>query len=88
MWAVPLEPMLFSTGHATAAFRTRLAVTVLYLIALAPLVHRLGLVGGGAASVVASALMAGGMLAGVVRWYRNPSLGLVGGPIAAQKTPS
>jgi O-antigen/teichoic acid export membrane protein len=88
MWAVPLEPMLISTGHAGVAFRTRLFVTILYVVALAPLVHQMGLLGGGVASVAASALMAGGMLVGVMRWYRDPGVRLTAAALAAQKSAS
>ena len=77
IWALPLEPMLISTGHASAAVLTRLIVSALYLLSLAPLVGRLGVVGGGIAAVGASVLLGVGMMLGVMRWYRDPRSGML-----------
>ena len=77
IWALPLEPMLISTGHASAAVLTRLVVSALYLLSLAPLVGRLGVVGGGIAAVGASVLLGIGMMLGVMRWYRDPRSGML-----------
>ena len=77
IWALPLEPMLISTGHASAAVLTRLVVSALYLLSLAPLVGRLGVVGGGIAAVGASVLLGVGMMLGVMRWYRDPRSGML-----------
>ena len=76
IWALPLEPILISTGRAGTALRTRVLVSAAYLIALQPLVSRLGVVGAGVASVGAAILMGGGMLLGVIRWRRDPLNGL------------
>ncbi len=76
IWALPLEPLLISTGRAGAAFRARLTVTVCYLLCLAPLVQHFGVIGAGVASVGASLLMGAGMMLGVLDWYRDPSTGL------------
>jgi O-antigen/teichoic acid export membrane protein len=78
IWALPLEPMLISTGRAGQALWARLVVSAIYLFALAPMVAKLGLIGVGATSVGAEALMAAGMLLGVLHWYRDPRTGLVG----------
>ena len=77
IWALPLEPMLISTGHASAAVITRLVVSALYLVSLAPLVGRMGVVGGGVAAVGASILLGVGMMLGVMRWYRDPRSGML-----------
>ena len=76
IWALPLEPLLISTGRAGAAFRARLFVSVCYLACLAPLIRTFGVVGAGAASVGASVLMGAGMMLGVLGWYRDPATGL------------
>jgi O-antigen/teichoic acid export membrane protein len=80
IWALPLEPMLISTGRAGQALWARLIVSAIYLLALAPMVGRLGLIGVGATSVGAEVLMGAGMLLGVLHWYRDPSTGFVGRP--------
>ncbi len=77
IWALPLEPMLISTGHANVAVLTRLVVSALYLLSLAPLVGRMGVVGGGIAAVGASILLGLGMMIGVMRWYRDPRTGML-----------
>jgi O-antigen/teichoic acid export membrane protein len=80
IWALPLEPMLISTGRAGQALWVRLVVSVIYVLALAPMVGRMGLIGVGAASVGAEALMGAGMLIGVLHWYHDPSTGFVQRP--------
>ncbi len=75
VWALPFEPMLISTGRAGSAVIVRLIVSALYLAALFPAVHAYGLIGAGAAEVVASILMFTGMLIPVLHWYRAPSAG-------------
>ena len=59
--ALPLEPMLVSMRAAGAAMRVRLVVSVVFLIALAPLIKTYGLNGAGAALVGAALAMAIGM---------------------------
>lgn len=76
IWALPLEPLLISTGRAGAAFRARLTVAICYLLCLAPLIHRFGVIGAGVASVGGSVLMVAGMMLGVLGWYRDPNTGL------------
>jgi O-antigen/teichoic acid export membrane protein len=80
IWALPLEPMLVSTGRAGAAVRVRLVVSIVFLAALFPLVRVLGLAGAGAASVAAAVLMLVGMLASVISWSRS----VTGGPAGSQ----
>ncbi len=75
MWAMPLEPMLISTGRPGASLRTRIVVSACYLLALAPMVRHFGVVGAGMASVAASVLLGVGMLIGVVQWRRDVRIG-------------
>ncbi len=77
IWALPLEPMLISTGRAGQALVARLIVSGLYLLLLAPMIEKLGLIGVGVTSVGAEALLAFGMTLGVLHWYRDPSSGFV-----------
>ncbi len=77
IWALPLEPMLISTGRAGQALTARLIVSAMYLLVLAPAVSRYGLIGVGATSVGAETLMGVGMLMGVLHWYRDPKTGFV-----------
>lgn len=78
MWALPLEPVLVSTGRAGASLRIRLVVAVCYVTALVPMVRRFGVAGAGAAAVGASALLATGMLLAVVQWRRDVRLPRLG----------
>jgi O-antigen/teichoic acid export membrane protein len=78
IWALPLEPMLISTGRAGAAVRVRVVVSIVFLAALFPLVRGFGLDGAGAASLAASLLMLVGMLASVVSWSRSVTGGAAG----------
>ena len=59
--ALPLEPMLVSIGAAGTALRVRLAVCVVFILALTPMVKTYGLDGAGAALVGAGLAMAIGM---------------------------
>ncbi len=59
--ALPLEPMLVSMRAAGAALRVRMVVSVVFLLALAPLVKLFGMNGAGAALVGAAIAMAIGM---------------------------
>ena len=77
IWALPLEPMLISTGRAGQALTARLVVSALYLLVLAPMVGRYGLIGVGATSVGAELLLGAGMMLGVLHWYRDPRTGFV-----------
>ncbi|MBA4287128.1 MAG: teichoic acid transporter [Xanthomonadaceae bacterium] len=72
LWALPLEPLLMSTGGAGAAFRMRLLVTVVYLPLLYAATVQGGLAATGAASVAGSLLLFLGQLWLVFRWYRRP----------------
>ncbi|MDP3295546.1 MAG: oligosaccharide flippase family protein [Nevskia sp.] len=74
LWALPLEPLLMSTGGAGAAFRMRLAVTLAYLPMLYWATVRGGLIGAGLVAVIGAALMFGGQLWLVLRWYRRTEL--------------
>ena len=58
LWALPLEPLLMSTGSAGAAFRMRLLVTVIYLPFLYFATVQGGLTATGAASVVGALMLA------------------------------
>lgn len=60
--ALPLEPMLVSMRAAGAVLRVRLAVSVVFLLALIPLVKTWGLDGAGAALMGAALAMAIGLL--------------------------
>lgn len=73
LWALPLEPLLMSTGGAGAAFRMRLAVTLAYLPLLYWASIQGGLIGAGIAAVIGAALMLVGQLWLVLRWYRRPT---------------
>jgi len=73
IWALPLEPLLISTGRAGLALRIRMLISALYLCALFPAVRHYGLIGAGAADLVAAVLMLFGMLIPVLKWYRAPS---------------
>lgn len=76
IWAVPLEPLLISTGLAAPAFRARLGVTLLYV----PLLYLLvasdgdwgGLRGAGLASVLGMALLFLSQFWLVRRWFQRP----------------
>ncbi|KAB0677186.1 fatty acyl-AMP ligase [Aureimonas leprariae] len=56
IWALPLEPLLVSTGRSGSALRVRAAVAVAYLAVLFPLMDRLGLAGAGIAALGAAVL--------------------------------
>lgn len=73
LWALPLEPLLMSTGSAGAAFRMRLLVTVIYLPFLYFATVQGGLTATGAASVVGALMLFLGQLWLVTRWYRGSS---------------
>ncbi len=51
-------------------------MAICYLLCLAPLIHRFGVIGAGVASVGGSVLMVAGMMLGVLAWYRDPNIGL------------
>lgn len=72
LWALPLEPLLMSTGSAGAAFRMRLLVTIVYLPMLYLATLKGGLTATGAASVIGAVLLFLGQLWLVLRWYRRP----------------
>lgn len=72
LWALPLEPLLMSTGSAGAAFRMRLLVTIVYLPILYLATVNGGLTATGAASVIGALLLFLGQLWLVLRWYRRP----------------
>lgn len=74
LWALPLEPLLISTGRAGSVLLVRLIASAAYLAAIWPLLMRVGLNGGGAAVLGAATLMAAGMLAWVWRG-RGPTSG-------------
>ncbi|WP_293374028.1 lipopolysaccharide biosynthesis protein [Nevskia sp.] len=82
LWALPLEPLLMSTGSAGAAFRMRLLVTLLYLPLLYFATIKGGLTAAGAASVIGALMLFVGQLWLVLRWYRRPN-----GPPAAPGKP-
>lgn len=54
LWAFPLEPMLISSGLAGAALRIRIGATLAYLALLFLLCPLLGLIGAGAALLLAA----------------------------------
>ena len=72
LWALPLEPLLMSTGSAGAAFRMRLLVTIVYLPMLYLATLKGGLTATGAASVIGAVLLFLGQLWLALRWYRRP----------------
>lgn len=74
LWALPLEPLLMSTGGAGAAFKMRLAVTVVYLPMLYWATREWGLLAAGVAAVVGAILLFAGQLWLVLRWYRRSKL--------------
>ena len=74
LWAVPLEPLLMSTGGASQAFQMRLAITLLFLPLLYLSIKHQGLHGAGMAAVVGAALLLLGQLWLVWRWFRRPQV--------------
>lgn len=73
IWAVPLEPLLISTGSASAAFWMRLGVTVIYVPLLFWMIQTQGLHGSGVAAVMGAILLLLGQLWLVRRWFsRQP----------------
>lgn len=71
LWALPLEPLLMSTGGAGAAFRMRLLVTTIYLPLLYLATERWGLIAAGVSAVIGAVLLFLGQLWLVLRWYRR-----------------
>jgi O-antigen/teichoic acid export membrane protein len=57
IWSLPLEPLLISTGQASAAVWVRAGVTLLYLPLLFLFLEKLGLIGAGYVTVIATALL-------------------------------
>ena len=74
LWAVPLEPLLMSTGGASAAFKMRLAITLVFLPLLYQAIVEQGLRGAGMAAVGGAALLLLGQLWLVWRWFSKPPL--------------
>lgn len=72
IWAVPLEPLLMSTGSANAAFYARLAVTLPFLPLLYLATRHYGLEGAGVAATLGALAMTLAQLALVWRWFRRP----------------
>ena len=86
LWALPLEPLLMSTGSAGAAFRMRLLVTVIYLpflyfatVAGRLDCHRCGLGGRGADAVSGSALAGDSLVSRLFQAAVQPRAGGSGG---------
>lgn len=71
IWAVPLEPLLISTGRATPVMWTRLAVTVFYIPLLYWMVKTQALHGSGVAAVVGATLLLIGQLWLVRGWFKQ-----------------
>ncbi|MES2683503.1 MAG: lipopolysaccharide biosynthesis protein [Pseudomonadota bacterium] len=69
IWAVPLEPLLMSGGHASEAFWMRLVVTVLYVPLLYWMIHTQALHGAGVAAVIGATMLLLGQLWLVQRWF-------------------
>jgi hypothetical protein len=57
VWAIVLEPLLMTAGHAPAVATLRAAITLAYLPALALALQHHGLVGGGAVTLAAMLLL-------------------------------
>jgi O-antigen/teichoic acid export membrane protein len=74
LWAVPLEPLLISTGSATAAFKIRLGITAVFLPLLYLAIARYGLIGSGQAAVLGACMLTMGQLWLVWRWFGKPPL--------------
>ncbi len=74
LWALPLEPLLMSTGNAGAAFRMRLVVTLAYLPMLYWATVGGGLIGAGVVAVIGAVLMLAGQVWLVLIWYRRIEL--------------
>ncbi len=68
IWAVPLEPLLISTGSAAAAFWMRLVVTLFYVPLLYWMTLTQALHGAGVAAVIGASLLVLGQLWLVRRW--------------------
>lgn len=80
IWALPLEPVLISTGRAGAAVRVRIVVSIAFVAALVPLTHAFGLSGAGAASLGASTMTFAGLLIAVLRWSKRLDARTAGSP--------
>lgn len=87
IWALPLEPLLISTGRAGAAVRVRIVVSVAFLAILIPATGAFGLSGAGAASVGASLMTFAGMLIAVLRWSRRLDARAAGSPASPALDP-
>jgi O-antigen/teichoic acid export membrane protein len=87
IWALPLEPLLISTGRAGAAVRVRLVVSIVFLACLFPATRAFGLNGAGAASVGAALMILVGMLIAVLRWSRRLDARTAGSPAPAALDP-
>jgi O-antigen/teichoic acid export membrane protein len=87
IWALPLEPLLISTGRAAAAVWVRAVASVLFLAVLFPAVRAFGLDGAGAASVGAALMTFAGMLIAVLRWSRRLDARTAGSPAPAALDP-
>lgn len=71
LWAVPLEPLLMSTGSATQAFWMRLAVTLAYLPLLYWMTSTYGLNASGVAACIGAAALLVGQVFLAWRWFRQ-----------------
>lgn len=71
LWAFPLEPALVSTGRAGTALGVRVVAIGVFVPVLYLLTGSLGLIGAGAASVLASAILLFGQLWPTLRVLRR-----------------
>ncbi|WP_152046209.1 lipopolysaccharide biosynthesis protein [Aureimonas psammosilenae] len=71
VWALPLEPLLISTGRSGKALQARAIVAVAYLATLFPLMNGMGLAGAGIAGLAAAILQFMLQLAFVLRSNRR-----------------
>lgn len=71
IWAVPLEPLLISTGSAGSAFWMRLIVTIAYVPVLYWMTIQQGLQGSGAATVIGATALLLGQVWLVRRWFER-----------------
>lgn len=84
IWAVPLEPLLMSTGSATAAFKARLLITAPFLLLLYLATAQHGLIGAGVATVIGALLLFAVQLALVWRWFaKRPAQAAQGSAVSS-----
>lgn len=71
IFAFPLGPMLYALGKAGAPLRAKIAASLVFFVALAPLCWNYGVAGAAMAFVIATAVNVGIMMVQLARQYRK-----------------